>query len=373
MDKLKVKRLVRRSLLWIAVLFLIYLIALLLYGTFTDYEPEDRIELEAFQNSPSSIILDSILQFTIWNIGFGGLGRESDFFYDDGHFFFSGGKQTRTPEELVQKNVNGVLALVDSVASDFYLFQEVDRDSRRSYHIDQVAAIAEKMPDYAGVYAPNFVVACVPLPLLEPWHAYGKANSGLASYSRFQPSESVRWQLPGDFSWPKQLFSLDRCLNMQRFPLAGGQELVVFNVHNSAYDADGGLKLQQLEFFKKLALEEYEKGNYVIAGGDWNMCPPYFRFDGFMPGRTQGYHQFNIDDALFPQDWHWVYDAAYPTNRKTRTPFQAGETFVTTIDFFLISPNVRVRKARTINLDFAYSDHQPVWMEIELVSERVRR
>ena len=360
------KRLLRRSLIWIAVLLLVYISLLLLYGTLTDYQPEARIELQPVQNSNNTLIRDSILRFTIWNIGFGGLGRESDFFYDDGHFFFSGGKHTRTPEELVRKNVAGVLDLVDSLQSDFYLFQEVDLDSRRSYYVNQVDAIAQNLPGYSLVFAPNFRVEYVPIPLLEPWHAYGKANSGLASYSRYQPQESTRWQLPGNFSWPKKIFSLDRCLSVQRFSLSKGGELVVFNVHNSAYDTGGELKMKQLEFLQKLALEEYDKGNYVIAGGDWNMCPPYFRFDGFMPGRTQGYSQFNISDELFPADWHWIYDASFPTNRKTKTTFRPGETFVTTIDFFLVSPNVRVHKAKTINLDFAYSDHQPVWMEVEL-------
>lgn len=366
MSVLRPKRLLRQSLLWIAALFLLYIGILLIYGTLTNYQPEERIELEAFQNGSTTVISDSILSFTIWNIGFSGLGSESDFFYDDGHFFFSAGRQTRTPESLVQKNLDGVLGFLDTVKSDFYLLQEVDKDSRRSYYVDQTEAIAKTLPNYAATFAPNFVVGHVPIPLLEPWNAYGQAHSGLASYSRFQPAMSIRWQLPGSFPWPKSLFSLDRCLNMQRFKVQDGKELVIFNVHNSAYDTNGGLKLQQLDFLRKLAQEEYEKGNYVIAGGDWNMCPPFFRFDGFMPGKSQGYTQYNISEELFPPDWRWIYDAAFPTNRKTSTPFQAGETFVTTIDFFLVSPNVRVHKVRGYNLDFAFSDHQPVWMEVEL-------
>lgn len=366
MSVLRSKRLLRQALVGGVILLFSYIVILLIYGTITDYQPEDLIELEPFQESSNTVISDSILTLTSWNMGFGGLGRESDFFYDDGHFFFSGGRQTRTPLAQVEKNVTGVLDLIDTLKSDFFLFQEVDRDSRRSYHMDQAEAIAGQLPAYAATFAPNFIVKYVPIPLFEPWRAYGQTNSGLASYSRFQPTGSTRYQLPGNFSWPKRIFSLDRCLNLQRFAVQGGKELIVFNVHNSAYDADGGLKQQQLEFFRELALEEYQKGNYVIAGGDWNMCPPYFRFDGFMPGRAQGYHQYNISDELFPADWHWMYDAAFPTNRKTKAPFQPGKTFVTTIDFFLVSPNVRVHKVKTIDQGFAYSDHQPVWMQIEL-------
>lgn len=364
------KHLIGRSVLWIGLPIFVYLIGLLVFGTLNDFQPEDQMTLTPFHASPVNTVPDTSLTFTIWNLGFGGLGRESDFFYDDGHFFFSGGKNTRTPKAQVDKNVSGILNVTDTLRSDFYLYQEVDRDSRRSYHTDQVGLLSETLNGYAGVFAANFNVPYVPIPVFEPWHAYGKAYSGLASFSRFQPLSSERIQLPGNFSWPTRVFSLDRCLTLQRFALSNKKELVVVNIHNSAYDAGGELKEQQLSFLREILLGEYEKGNYVIAGGDWNMCPPFFRFDGYMPGRAQGYSQLNIPGSFFPEDWLWIYDATYPTNRKTRTPFQAGQTFVTLIDFFLVSPNVRVKKARTIHLDFEYSDHQPVQMTVELIKSQ---
>ena len=156
-------------------------------------------------------------------------------------------------------------------------------------------------------------------------------------------------------------------VRMSVFSTGKQEELVVINVHNSAYDQDGKLKGLQLEYIRELLLNEYENGNYVVAGGDWNMCPPYFRFDGYMPGRTQGYTQLNIPELFFPADWLWIYDANYPTNRKTKTAYQAGSTFVTLIDFFLVSPNVRVKNVETLHLDFEYSDHQPVRMAVELL------
>lgn len=367
MNSAQIKRLVRRSVLWIGLPLVTYLAGILMYGTINDFQPAARIDIQAFQSSPLLEVPDSSLSFTIWNIGFGGLGRESDFFYDNGHFFFSGGKHTRTPNELVTKNLRGIYQVVDTLNSDFLLFQEVDRAARRSYQVDQVAGLGEHLTNYSGVFAENFKVPFVPIPVFEPWHFYGSVNSGLASYSRYQPRENIRIQLPGNFSWPKKAFSLDRCLNFQRFATTDQRELVVVNVHNSAYDENGTLKTRQLEFIRDLLLQEYERGNYVIAGGDWNMCPPYFRFDGYMPERTQGYTQLNVPELFFPADWLWIYDAAYPTNRKTKTPYRAGDTFVTLIDFYVVSPNVRVKKVQTLHLDFEYSDHQPVRMEVELL------
>ncbi|HNM26060.1 MAG TPA: hypothetical protein PKL15_11550, partial [Saprospiraceae bacterium] len=138
------------------------------------------------------------------------------------------------------------------------------------------------------------------------------------------------------------------------------------NLHNAAYDPGDKIKAIQLPRLREIALQEFEKGNYVVLGGDWNQCPPYFRFDTFMPGNTQGYEQGNIPDDFFPEDWHFAYDATQPTNRKARDPYIKGETFVTLIDFFLVSPNVRIKKVQTVGQDFQFSDHQPVWLEAEL-------
>lgn len=348
-------------------LFLLYVAAVLAYGTYDDWQPAAATALEPHQESELNPIRDSVLSFAIWNLGYGGLGEESDFFFDHGNMFFSGGRMVRAPREYVEKNIAADTLFVQTTQSDFFLFQEVDFTARRSYYINQFEEIGEELPGYAAFFAPNYKVSRVPIPIMEPWRAYGKVLSGLATYSRYQPYESARLQLPGEFPWPTRIFQLDRCVAVHRYRLANSKELVVMNIHNSAYDADGSLKRQQMAFLKELLLEEYEKkGNYVVVGGDWNQCPPYFRFDGFMPGNTQGYTQINIEPDFLPEGWKWVYDPTTPTNRKIRTPYVAGESFVTLIDFFLISPNVRARSVRCLDQQFRFSDHQPVWMEVEL-------
>lgn len=345
-------------------LFVLYIIVVLVHGTLTDYQPEDESVLEPLGGSATEVLEDSILSFTIWNLGYGGLGEESELFYDSRGSLFAGGKMIRSPRPYVEKNVEGARQFVASIKSDFFLFQEIDRSSKRSYFVDQVNTIQKELPDYASFFAPNYKVQRVPIPILEPWHVYGKTNSGLATYARFQPESSLRLSLPGAFSWPTRIFQLDRCAALHRFKHANGKELVVLNIHLSAYDADGALKMAQIDFIRKLAIEEYQKGNYVVIGGDWNLCPPFFKFDGFMPGQSQGYSQINIEPDFFPSDWRWVYDPTVPTNRKTKTSYQAGKTFITLIDFFLISPNLKVRSVKGLDQGFRFSDHQPVWMEV---------
>lgn len=350
----------------LALILVTYFGGILLFGTVNDWEPEELLKIEPVKKAGKEVIEDSVLSFVIWNIGYGGLGAESNFFYDSGNMFTSGRRMVRTPEELVRKNVQGVEDFTDRTKSDFFLFQEVDLKSKRSYYIDEVERIAGQLPEYYAGFAANYRVRYAPIPLMEPWQAYGETYSGLATYSRWQPQTSLRYQLPGSFSWPTRIFQLDRCLALHRYPVAGGKELVVMNVHLSAYDADGSLKREQMKFLQELCLEEYKHGNYVVVGGDWNQVPPFFQFDAFMPGLAQGYTQYNISADFLPKDWLWVYDPRVPTNRKTRDVYESGKTFVTLIDFFLISPNLKVKMVKGLDLDFQFSDHQPVYMEVEL-------
>lgn len=362
------KKVILRSLLGFIALVVLYVAIVLLHGTLTDWQPEAESDLgPGRETAEQSIINDSILSFVIWNIGYGGLGAEADFFLDHNGMFFSGGQMIRPPRELSDKFQNGIEQFGASTKADFFLFQEVDLKSKRSYYRDQQEMLQSQQPGYASIFAPNYKAQRVPIPIFEPWHVYGPVHSGLLTLSRFQPSASTRLQLPGSFSWPTRIFQLDRCAAVHRYSLEGDKELVVVNIHNSAYDTGGELKRQQMAFLKEFFLEEYEKGNYLVVGGDWNQCPPYFKFDGFMPGRSQGYSQINIAPDFMPDEWQWVYDPTLPTNRKNQAPYQPGETFVTLIDFYLISPNVKARQVKGLDQQFRFSDHQPVFLEVELL------
>lgn len=160
---------------------------------------------------------------------------------------------------------------------------------------------------------------------------------------------------------------LDRCILLQKYNVQNGKQLILLNVHNSAHDKDGSLKAQERTFIKDLIIKEYEKGNYIIAGGDWNECPPNFPFNTFKSsGDTEGYESRNVPLDFMPEDWLWVYDPTMPTNRSVRDPYQPSKTFTTLIDYFLVSPNVQVRNVKGINQAFQSSDHQSVWMEVQL-------
>lgn len=360
------RKTIKISMVLLAI-FLLYVGGVLLHGTLTDWQPNEDLPVDVYANSSKSIIEDSIISLAIWNMGYAGLGEESDFFFDSGGFFMSNGKMIRPSEKSVQKNLDGAELFVKSTEADFFLIQEVDLNSRRSYYTQQLDSLRAQRPDYAASYAANYRVERVPIPIMEPWRAYGKVEAGVASLSRWQPTAERRLQLPGSFDWPTRIFQLDRCLLISRFATVSGKELVVINAHLSAYDKGGVLKKQQMAFLRELVTAEYEKGNYVIVGADWNQCPPFFRFDTFSPGKTDGYTQSNIAADFLGEDWQWLYDPTIPSNRKLRSTYDPENSFRTVIDFFLISPNIRALKVKTLDQQFRFSDHQPVWVQLELL------
>lgn len=360
-------RLLRRVLAGMLLLFLAYFIVIFIQGYLNDWAPaEGSAPVTTTQNSALQVVPDTVLSLITWNVGYGGLGSESDFFYDDQGMWYSGNSMIRTPKPLVEKNVQGALDFLKNAGADFLLLQEVDKSSDRSYGLRQYDAYCQALPGFAATYAENYHCDRVPIPLLEPWDPYGKVRSGLGTFTRFQPVEVSRHQLPGKYPMPDRIFQLDRCAALHRFKTKTGKELIVINIHNSAYDPGDKIKAIQLPYLRDLAQLEYDRGNYVILGGDWNQCPPHFRFDSFIRDSTGHYQQGNIPADFFPEDWVFAYDATMPSNRKCRDPYKKGETFETLIDYFLVSPNVQVKKVRGINQGFQFSDHQPVRIEIVL-------
>lgn len=345
---------------YLLALTAIVFIGLIVFGLATDYSPPEIEDAEMYAAvSPSGAVVDSTLRFAIWNIGYGGLGKEQDFFFD-------GGKYVRPPKDIYEKDMRGVIDFASAQQDlDFLLFQEVDRDSKRSYGNDQAKQLAEQLPGHHWNFALNYNVKFIPVPFdpIPFTRSMGRVKGGLTSFSKYKPSTAVRHDLPGSYPFYKRIYMLDRCFMEQRFAAPGGKELVVVNTHNSAYD-NGDLKAQEMEMLRGFLESEYDKGNYVIVGGDWNQCPPNFDPKTFKKEEA-AYDQINISRDYLPE-WTWAYDPSSPTNRKVATTYDPLTTFTTVIDFFLISPNVHLQEVKNLQQGFDFSDHQPVFMTVKL-------
>ena len=192
----------------------------------------------------------------------------------------------------------------------------------------------------------------------------GSVKSGMLSLSKSEPSAVTRHRFPGNYRWPIAPFMLDRCFLVNRHPIAGGNELVVINTHNSAYD-DGSLRQQQMSFLKDFLLSEYDKGHYIVVGGDWNQTP--YRFDPVLPDHLFDTVNLTFVEKDYPAPgWIWAFDPLLPTNRRISAPSNPSSTLTTVIDYYLLSPNMIVEEVKTTDVGFRYSDHQPVKLKIRI-------
>jgi endonuclease/exonuclease/phosphatase family metal-dependent hydrolase len=348
---MKIPRKILRIIAVLIAFLMVAFIVIIVYALISDYKPAEK---ELIHTSGKTEMLGDTLEISLltWNIGYCGLDREMDFFYD-------GGSKVRTPEEKCYENLDAVKKfLQQNSTTDFILLQEIDVKSKRSYRINEFKTISESLTEYKPFFATNYDAFFVPVPLSSPM---GRVLSGIAVFSRFQPASVTRFSFPGKYGFPKQLFMLDRCFMMTRYPLENGKEILVVNTHNEAFDT-GEIRREQMAYLKDFLLSEYEKGNYIIAGGDWNQSPPDFRPE--FTGHAVNTDQMMMNSDYLPSGWKWVYDNKVPSNRSVIEPYDRGTTTTTVIDFFLISPNVECVSVDCIDLDFRNSDHNPVRMKV---------
>jgi exonuclease III len=145
--------------------------------------------------------------------------------------------------------------------------------------------------------------------------------------------------------------------------LRNGKELIVINTHNEAFDT-GEIRKAQMAFLKEYLINEYKNGNYIIAGGDWNQCPPDFK-PAFTVNKVNTGQMVMPSDYL-PYEWKWIYDNKSPSNRSVINAYDPATTTTTVIDFFLLSPNIEAISVKCIDLDFENSDHNPVIIKIKI-------
>lgn len=219
------------------------------------------------------------------------------------------------------------------------------------------------------MFAKNYDVRFVPLPVYNPM---GSVLSGMITLSKINPVEAYRYSYHSSYAWPKNVMMLDRCLIYTRYNFSNGKKIIVLNTHNSAFDDAVELREVEAYIIKSIMLDEYARGNYVIAGGDWNRNPPDFNQAKISDGNANCTASPAIDTGFLPKGWKWIYDKSKPSNRNVNEAYKKGKTKTTVIDYFVVSPNVEVLENKTISDDFEFSDHQPVFMRIKLKTDTIK-
>ena len=374
----------------VRVILCIFGVIILIVGGFfgwltvNEYRPADveEVTVDTTEGSGKKLTLGDSLSIATWNIGYGALGDNADFFMDGGTSVM-----TAIPER-VDVNLAGLQGFLVGMNPDIIMLQEVDRDSKRSYNQDEFTKIQGELPlltkdinsedsdynGYAATFAYNFKAKYVPYPLNDN---IGKVESGIGTLSKYSIDSAERISLPCAYKWPIKTVNLKRCMLVSRMPVydsegnATGKELVCVNLHVEAYD-DGEGKKAQTEQIRAFLQSEYDKGNYVIAGGDFNQT--------FSNVDTSAYPVHSeipnvwtpgiIDVNDIGSDFQCLMDSTVPTCRSLDKAYNSVEDKSNfqyyVIDGFIVSNNVKVDEMNTQFTMFAPSDHNPVVLKITL-------
>ena len=344
----------------------------ILWLSANEYKPAD---LEAVPISPANLEAVPVspaltpgparfqpIEIISWNIGYASLDAKEDFFMD-------GGKKTR-PDTAgsVAENMRAIRDFISAAAADVFFMQEVDVNSKRSYNLNQVRDLSENWKG-SSAFALNFKCPFVPIPFPQ---FIGKVESGIQTLNSYS-STADRISLPSPFSWPERVAQLKRCLLVTRVPLQGdgtagnAPELVLVNLHLEAYDTGGAGRQAQTRLLAQFLLDEYARGNYCVAGGDFNQVFPAVK-DVFPVEANEYFTPGVVDGSLFGEGWVLAADPYAPTCRSLDKPYDGnreGHQFYL-IDGFILSPNVELISVQTVDLDFKNSDHNPVKLTFRL-------
>ncbi|MCR5649571.1 MAG: endonuclease/exonuclease/phosphatase family protein [Lachnospiraceae bacterium] len=326
------------------------------YSRIPDMQPLDTY------GKPSEDAVTTGTEYTIvtQNCGFGAYDQDFTFFMD-------GGKQSWADDkETVIKDTDLASEEILSHDPDFILLQEVDTDSTRSYHVNQVERFASSFEGFCSVFSMNYHSAFLMYPPLQP---HGKSNSGILTLSKTGITSSMRRSLPISEGFSK-ILDLDRCYSVSRIPVDNGKEFILYNIHASAYGGSDTVRTGQMTMLLNDMKSEYDKGNYCLCGGDFNHDFPGNSRSWFGSGVMDSVgwaHPFPVD--LIPegisQCLDYDDDRHIATCRNCDVPY-GPDCQTVVVDGFLISDNISCTELHNIDAAFIYSDHNPVEMKFEL-------
>lgn len=330
--------------------------------TIVEYRPAP-VETVSFTSGTEKLEVEEKISLMTWNIGYAGLGKDDD-------FFMSGGTKVQPDSpEVSEAYLSGIKSTIQENPAEILFVQEIDTKAKRSWKVNQVEDVSKTL-GMASSYAINFKCIFVPFPL----PPIGNIESGVSTLTNFETVEAQRHSLPVPFKWPVRIANLKRCFLATRLPVyeagvATGKELVLVNFHLEAFD-DGEGKIAQTQQLMSFLNDEYAKGNYVIAGGDFNQnfpdstAYPVVWPDEWKPGQ--------LEDSMLDEEWGFCFDESAPSCRSTSRPYNDEDAAAKNwqyylIDGFIISPNVEATAVKVLDEDFQYSDHNPVMMDFYLV------
>lgn len=349
---------IRKKFIYILLAIILILGGFFFFFIMTAFNPDEILSLNINNNQVNLIEAKETITLMTYNIGYGGLNSRWDSYHD-------GGRKTRAESKnQVEENLEEMVKKIDDINPDIFLLQEIDTDSNRSYHINQLEFFGEKYPNYSYIYARVKDHSWLPFPITKP---VGKVQSGLATFSKYNTFESYRISLPTTDSIISNIFESKWAITKTIYETDLDGDLLVINVKLSPYNEGDFIREEQLHFLKSLLEEEYNKGNYVVVGGDYSHDLPgadshSFRYTEEWPAWLK-----NIPDDYEIENYSWYIDKKTPSFRSLADAYDMGRTFVAVTDGFLVSDNILVQEVETHDDNFQNSNHNPVSIQLKLI------
>ena len=116
--------------------------------------------------------------------------------------------------------------------------------------------------------------------------------------------------------------------------------------------------------------EEKDKGNYVIAGGDFNHDIAN-SIEHFETNQKVPEWVYKLEESDLATGYRFATSRNIPTCRSTDMPYTPNSNYTVVLDGFIVSDNVTVTKVENIAQEddklFLYSDHNPVQLNFVLL------
>ncbi|MGB3625835.1 MAG: endonuclease/exonuclease/phosphatase family protein [Henriciella sp.] len=305
---------------------------------------DETIPADLVEADPLGPASEDRLNVMIWNVGYAGLGADSDFKAD-------GGKMLQPPSKAaVERNLEGIQDVLRQQDADVILFQELARGGFLNRGVDVVEGLRDALPGYSSHFTSGIKTRLVPGSM--------GLRHGMGVFWRVEADAPEIVRLTEE---PEPILGfIRRRYHVQVLELEHeGQPWTLIDVHLSAFDEGANTRMQQLREVIALAQAHYDKGRAVAVGGDWNMRLTETDFANTSDESALFWiHDFPKQEL--PEGWQLAFDPETPTVRTNERPYELGQNYRTIIDGLLVSPNVEVRSAEGLDLNFQITDHQPV-------------
>jgi endonuclease/exonuclease/phosphatase family metal-dependent hydrolase len=281
-----------------------------------------------------------------WNIGYGALGQQADFFVDHGQ------SVRALPPKDIANSASRIADILSAGAWDVICLQENAAAGFLTRAVPVRRMIDRALPAMRHYYWADLKTVLLPKPL--------RFDHGMSTYTALKDTGCEILKLPQDRKYYGHFLKKFYAGQLSRYPIEGSDKnWVIINIHLSPADPGGTVRNAQLQGLMAVAQREFAQSNYVVLGGDWNLRMCQTEFSHTTDQASLEWSR-NFPQGSLPAGWRIFCDPDTPTVRSLEKAYQEGQNYTTVIDGFIGSPNVALKSIKTTDLRFEITDHHPV-------------